>query len=100
MTEQEAIEQFKERLSIEDYKQQIPKYYEAMELAVKSLEEIQQYREICTVDQCSKAMDIIKAMIERGIDPENVQEYIKFEDECVKNGYTISSLLESRKKVN
>lgn len=46
MTEQEAIEQFKERLSIEDYRQQIPEYYEAMGLAVKSLEEIQQYRAI------------------------------------------------------
>lgn len=51
MTEKEAIEQFKERLAIEDYRQQIPKYYEAMELAVKSLEEIQQYRAIGTLDE-------------------------------------------------
>ena len=46
MTEQEAIEQFKERLPIGDYRKQIPEYYEAMELAVKSLEEIQQYRKL------------------------------------------------------
>lgn len=46
MTEQEAIKQFKERLSIEDYKENIPEYYEAMELAVKSLQEIQHYREL------------------------------------------------------
>ena len=51
MTEQEAIEQFKERLSIEDYRQQIPKYYEAMEIAVKLLEEIQKYRELGTLDE-------------------------------------------------
>lgn len=51
MTEQEAIEQFKEHLAIEEYRQQIPKYYEAMELAVKSLEEIQQYRAIGTVKE-------------------------------------------------
>ena len=51
MTEQEAIEQFKERLSIEEYRHQIPEYYEAMELAVKSLEEIQQYRAIGTVKE-------------------------------------------------
>ena len=51
MTEQEAIAQFKERLAIEEYRQQIPKYYEAMELAVKSLEEIQQYRAIGTVKE-------------------------------------------------
>lgn len=38
MTYQEAIQQFKERLAIQDYKEQIPEYYEAMELAVKALE--------------------------------------------------------------
>ena len=63
MTEQEAIEQFKERLSIEEYRHQIPEYYEAMELAVKSLEEIQQYRAIGTVEELQKAEkeeDILK----------------------------------------
>ena len=63
MTEQEAIEQFKERLAIEEYRQQIPKYYEAMELAVKSLEEIRQYRAIGTVEELQKAEkeeDILK----------------------------------------
>lgn len=59
MTEQEAIEQFKERLAIEDYKQQIPKYYEAMEIAVKSLEEIQRYRAICTLDECRAAVSSV-----------------------------------------
>ena len=38
MTESEAIEQFKERLTITDYKEQIPEYYKAMELAIKALE--------------------------------------------------------------
>lgn len=38
MTEQEAINEFKERLAIPDYKESIPKYYEAMEMAVKALE--------------------------------------------------------------
>lgn len=38
MTYQEAIQQFKERLAIQDYKEQIPEYYEAMEPAVKALE--------------------------------------------------------------
>ena len=63
MTEQEAIEQFKERLSIEEYRHQIPEYYEAMELAVKSLEEIRQYRAIGTVEELQKAEkeeDILK----------------------------------------
>ena len=38
MTESEAIQQFKERIAIPDYKEQIPEYYEAMELAIKALE--------------------------------------------------------------
>lgn len=37
MTDQEAIQQFKEMLAMQDYKEQIPEYYEAMELAVKAL---------------------------------------------------------------
>ena len=51
MTEQEAIGQFKERLAIEEFRQQIPEYYEAMEIAVKSLEEIQKYRQLGTFEK-------------------------------------------------
>ena len=51
MTVNEAIAQFQERLSIEDYREQIPEYYEAMELAIKVFEEIQQYRELGTVEE-------------------------------------------------
>lgn len=38
MTNKEAIEQLRERLVITDYRQQIPEYYEAIELAVEALE--------------------------------------------------------------
>ena len=44
MTNKEAIEQFKERLAITDYRQQIPEYYEAIEMAVDALEEADKYR--------------------------------------------------------
>ena len=37
MKPQEAIEQFKERLLITDFKEQIPEYYEAMETAIEAL---------------------------------------------------------------
>lgn len=37
-------------------------------------------------------------MIERNITPENMEEYMKFEDECVKCGFTFKSLLEAREK--
>ena len=38
MTTQKAIEQFKERLLITDYREQIPEYYEAIETAIEALE--------------------------------------------------------------
>lgn len=38
MTEMEAIKQFKERIDIPDYKEQIHEYYEAMEMAINALE--------------------------------------------------------------
>lgn len=44
MTNKEAIEQFKERLAITDYRKQIPEYYEAIEMAVYALEKADKYR--------------------------------------------------------
>lgn len=44
MTNKEAIEQFKERLAITDYKKQIPEYYEAIEMAIAALEKADKYR--------------------------------------------------------
>ena len=44
MTNKEAIEQFKERLAITDYRKQIPEYYEAIEMAVDALEKSDKYR--------------------------------------------------------
>ena len=44
MTNKEAIEQFKERLVITDYRQQIPEYYEAIEMAVDALEKADKYK--------------------------------------------------------
>ena len=39
MDRKEAIAEFKERLAITDYKEQIPEYYEAIELAIEALQE-------------------------------------------------------------
>ena len=44
MTIKEAIEQFKERLAITDYRKQIPEYYEAIEMAIKALEKADKYK--------------------------------------------------------
>ena len=61
MTDQEAIKEFEERLAIADYRDNIPKYYEAMELAVKDMKEIQQYRSIGTPEECMAAVEKQKA---------------------------------------
>lgn len=62
------------------------------------IEELQQYRAIGTVEECRKSVEIRKFMIERNITPKNMQEYMKFEDECVRRGFTFNSLLEAREK--
>ena len=56
MTEQEAITVFEEILAI-DYRDTIPKYYEAMELAVKDMKEVKKYRTIGTQEECRAAVE-------------------------------------------
>ncbi len=56
------------------------------------------YRAIGTPEECRKSVDICKAMAERRISLENIENYMKFEDECVKRGFTFNSLLEAREK--
>lgn len=65
---------------------------------IKALEELKQYRTIGTLEECQKSVAVCKAMIARKITPENMEEYMKFEDECVKCGFTLKSLLEAREK--
>ena len=71
---------------------------QAFNIAIKALEDVQQYREIGKVSTCRDAVDICRAMIECGIEPENVEAYIVFEDACVKKGFTIKGLLEAGEK--
>ena len=49
MTNKEAIEQLRERLAITDYRQQIPEYYEAIELAIEALEKVEAYERFIKV---------------------------------------------------
>lgn len=70
----------------------------ACNTAIKALEEVQQYRAIGKVSTCRNAVEICRAMIERGIEPDNIMEYIKFEDYVVQKGFTIKGLLEAGEK--
>lgn len=67
---------------------------EAVDTAIKALEEVQQYRQIGKISTCKNAVEICKAMIERGIDPDNISEYIKFEDNLMQRGYDLKKLIE------
>lgn len=67
-------------------------------VAVQAMKELLQYRQIGTVEECRKSVDICKSMIERNITPENMEEYMKFEDECISKGFTFNSLLEAVEK--
>ena len=101
MTENEAIKELETSINLAkmcthnyERKREIQGY----EMAINALEEVQQYRAIGTVEECQKSVEICKSMIERNITPENMEEYMKFEDECVKDGFTFNSLLEAREK--
>ena len=74
------------------------KEIQACEIAIKALGKVQQYRAIGTLEECRKSVAICKAMIERNITHEDMEEYMKFEDECVKRGFAFSSLLEAGEK--
>lgn len=128
MTESEAIKELETSIDLakmctQNYerKNEIQGY----EMAIKALEEVQQYRKhgltvenaldnmcdlaaaenlieeyraIGTPEECRKSVDICKAMAERRISLQNMEDYMKFEDECVKRGFTFNSLLEAREK--
>lgn len=83
MTENEAIKELETsidlaKMCIQNYerKNEIQGY----EMAIKALEEVQKYRQIGTVEECRKSVEICKSMIGRNITPENMEEYMKFED--------------------
>lgn len=96
MTENEAIREFQ---NIRPHSGMIPvRMAEAVDTAIKALEEVQQYRQIGKISTCKNAVEICKAMIERGIDPDNIVEYIKFEDNLMQRGYDLKRLLEMMEK--
>lgn len=70
----------------------------AYSMAIKALEYIQQYRAIGTPEECRKSLEICKAMVERNITLDDMENYMKFEDECIKQGFTLDSILKSREK--
>lgn len=62
------------------------------------IENCVKYEEIGTPEECRKSVEICKSMIERNITTEDMEEYMKFEDECISEGFTFKSLLEAGEK--
>lgn len=92
MTENEAIREFQ---NIKPHSGMIPvRMAEAVDMAIKALEEVQQYRQIGTVSTCRNTVGICKAMINRGINPDNITECINFEYNLVQRGYDLKKLIE------
>lgn len=103
MTENEAIEELK--YDCNEIGKAIPcdtswgkSFENAYAMAINALEEVQQYRTIGTPEECRKSLEICKAMVERNITPDDMENYMKFEDESIKQGFTLDSILKSREK--
>ena len=107
MTEQEKINgwTFEETVKIAENLMEVEKNMfkwdvlrHLRDFAENFKEELKQYRAIGTPEECRAAAETIKSMMERNLTTEIVTEYMKFEDECVKQGFSFNSLLEAREK--
>ena len=59
-----------------------------------AMEKLAAYEDVGAVSTCRNAVEICRAMIERGIEMDNIKEYIIFEDNLVQRGYDLKRLLE------
>ena len=105
--EKRITDMFGGELSLEDVTDELERYLKepgnphpinAKILTYEEAADWDAYRAIGTSEECKKSVSVCRAMIERNITPENMEEYMKFEDECVKCGFTLKSLLEAREK--
>lgn len=103
MTVNEAIEELK--YDCNEIGKAIPcdtswgqSFENAYTMAINALEEVQQYQAIGTHEEFQTAMELYKEMHKRKFTLEAVEEYMKFEDECVRKNFTFKSLLEAREK--
>lgn len=79
MTENEAIKILQRDLQIQLENKALPDGIEAIELATQALE-------------------TVKKLSERNMTTEVLENYMQFEDECVKKGFTFKSMIEAREK--
>lgn len=51
------------------------------------------------IQPIDKALVTMQEMADRNVTPEDIMNYMAFEDECVKKGFDFKSLLEAREKM-
>lgn len=76
-------------------------YKEAKEIMIETLADISQHKtgEVLEAFSVSyKALDVVQEMADRGVQPEDIMNYLAFEDECVKKDFDFNSLLKAREK--
>lgn len=86
MTENEAIEamQFDFKIGGEIHSQVLRN---AVDVAIQALETVQKYK------------DLEAELSKRNLTIDHIREYMEFEDECIKKGFTFDSLLSARSKM-
>lgn len=69
---------------------------------LKGSEEIQEFYYvesfIKALDVAIQALETIKKLSDRNMTIEGLENYMQFEDECVKKGFTFKSVIEAREK--
>lgn len=69
-------------------------HYTNCEEGYCAMEKLAAYEDVGAVSTCRNAVEICRAMIERGIEMDNIKEYITFEDNLVQQGFNLKRLLE------
>lgn len=64
--------------------------------AAELLEELRQYRQIGTLEECREARELFTEMYKRKMTIAIIEEYMKFEDERIRHGFSYDSLLKAR----
>jgi|GEM_PF-833713 len=109
MTENEAVKYMKiERECINrncdrncaecDIVQEVDDLNSAYDVAIKALKDISWYQALGNKEECQKAFILYREMYKRKFTLEIVEEYMKFEDECLRKNFTFKSLIEAREK--
>ena len=82
MTENEAIKKLKQ-------------HFEYLKHAWKPHPD---YETVDAIGYAISALEIIKKLSDRNMTTEVLENYMQFEDECVKKGFTFKSVIEAREK--